>query len=204
MFKTFITLLMVLGLSACANMTFKGMYEMATFDLFELDPSQLKIAIRTDKQLHIKQGNVVINLSFISDDETLYIDEKLLPEVRQKMPISGELSDGIKSNEQVTIFNLASKDAAIMRDAILQAKEYKESGRTGVGSFGISIEDVCFNEESLINADIDILVQKSVDDDYFMFLENLNLKQLTKTDPSNKEAMESLFCKTSNALNDEG
>lgn len=175
-------------------MTFKGIYEMVTFDLFALKPAQLSIAVRTDKALKIEQGNVVINLSFISDDETLYIQEKLLPSVTQTRAISGALANGLEPHEQITLFNLTAEDANTMKKSLMQAKDYKDNGRKGTGSFGISIENVCFEEERLLDADIDILIQKSTIDDFFMFLENLNLRELTNTKPENKEAMDKLFC----------
>ena len=187
-------LLSICLLSACANMTFKGMYEMATFDLFALEPAQLSIAVRTDKALEIEQGNVVINLSFVSDDETLYIQEKLLPSVTQTRAISGALANGLEPHEQITLFNLTAEDANTMKESLMQAKDYKDNGRKGTGAFGISIENVCFEEERLLDADIDILVQKSTADDFFMFLENLNLRELTNTKSENKEAMDKLFC----------
>ncbi|QOL26938.1 hypothetical protein LP316_06510 [Thalassotalea sp. LPB0316] len=194
MIKHYLAIALTLLLTACANITFKGMYEMATLDIFALDPAQLNIAVRTDKAINLEQGNVVVELSVVSIDETLFIEEKLFAQVSQAKAISGALASGLKSNEAITIFNLSPEDATVMKQALTQAKTYKDNGKKGKGSLAIKLDNVCFERQYLAQAEIDILLQLEKQNDYFMFLENLNLTELANDDPNNQVALDEITC----------
>ena len=179
--------LMVLAvfLAGCAGMPLSTMYTLRSLDPMEVDPAQLKVAIRADERIGIPRDGVHLSLNFDADDGSLNIDEIYVVEIIRNPILTAELYDDKATWESVTVLQLSDVDAQRLTRVQSLLKPYTDGRTSGSPSFGVDVKGICAH--SPIPAGrvlIDIFVQASDNDGFFAITRNLDLRQLgNESDP---------------------
>ena len=176
-------------ISACTSMSFKAMYEMATFDPLSIQPDELVLALRANESVIITKGSVEIKLAYsvpaygeyaaVDRKHTFLVDvdriaqtkkteaSDLLPEI---------LLDGIEVNEQVTILRLNQQDAKEMMETQKLIKRYRDLDVKGKGMFSFSLNQSCIiNSENLDSLFVDLFLKTSNEESFFVFFDDLDV-----------------------------
>lgn len=185
-------------IGGCMSMPISTMYKMSQFSLADMKPAAMRVAIRTNEAIEVKNGAAKVNMSYVSEGsdtmEPVNIDYKInviaLHDI--KADFAPILLDGIEDRERVTILKLSNEDAKNMQDLLDLAKKYKANDVKGTGSFGISLDNNCFgNLDKFSELEVDLFLQTDESEGFMMFLEdidiieqaadnNINLKQVNK------------------------
>lgn len=199
LFKRYIvTAMVVVGLAGCTSMPISTMLKMSQFSPMDIEPEGLRLAIRTDQAVKLKQGAVQIAFGFES------AGTDVLPSVKEehsfKVEVLSDMTTGlppilfedIEPNETVTILKLSAEDADIMQKAKALIKKYKSADAKTKGFFSFGFEDQCFgNIDGFESLDVDLFLKTTTSEDYFLFMEdmdileeaadnNVNLKEVNK------------------------
>lgn len=179
--KLYIVFSILIMLVGCSSMSFVSMYKLSQLDPLKTDPSQIKIAIKADKAIKVKNGNAHINFEYKSNDGATHINDTFLVEINIQERSTRAIFDKINPTEAVTILSLSEKDAKKLRDNQRIISSNERQGIKGVGSFGIGLSDFCLpnplpKRDLLIN----VYLQTHRDDDFFSFLSDIDLKEQTK------------------------
>jgi hypothetical protein len=184
-----ILFLIVVFLPACAGVPLSTMFKLKGMDPIEADPAQIKIAIRADERLVIREGGVSINLKFDADDGSLNIDDTYLIDIIRNPVLSYELMKDNEAGEVVTLFQLSDSDARKMQYVQSQLRPFKGEGRGGALSFGVDLKDVCADSpmpdgEVLV----DIFIQTATKSGFIPLNKNLNVRQSRNGEDSRYES----------------
>ncbi|NVK24522.1 MAG: hypothetical protein HWE10_06315 [Gammaproteobacteria bacterium] len=196
-------------LSGCMSMSFKGMYKMATLDPLAIEPSELRLALRTDQVVKVKTGSVTMQLEFTVpahkhlpslerkhkfDIEVKQFDvnqSSNMGEAETKMAhqLPEILLDGIQVNEQVTLLYLSPQDAEAMAETQAQIKKYKAAGAKGKGMLSFDFNESCLlNTEQMVSLPVDLFLKTAKGEEFFMFFEDLDVvKQASERDVDLKQ-----------------
>jgi len=180
-------------LAGCMSMPLTTMYKLSNLDPMAADPAQIKIAIRADDRIGIPEGGVNIKAKFDADDGNLNFDETFVVEIIRNPIMSIDLVKDTRPGETVTVLQLTEHDAQRFRVLQLSLAPYVEGERKGTGSFGIDISGVCLHNpmpaEDIL---LDIFLQTSNDDGYYVFLRDLDLGDLS--DDEDADSVEWPIC----------
>ncbi|QIZ75682.1 hypothetical protein [Ferrimonas lipolytica] len=166
---------MLLLLSGCTSMPITTMYKLVTLEPLELDPGQLQVAVRTDNNVVIGDNGVMMHWGYVSEDNSLTLDENYPVIVDRGTRPSSVLLDGIGNSEQLVIFSLRPEDTKSMRLFQSQVLAHQQQGGEGSGSFGLKFEQFCFIETPLAPIDTDMFLQTDSDEGFFVFVEDIDL-----------------------------
>lgn len=166
-------------LTGCAGMPLTTMYKLKRLDPMEADPAQIKIAIRADGRIGIRDGDAKIDIKFHSKDGSVSIDETFMIEIIRDPIMSMELVENKKPGESVTLLQLSMADAQRFRALQSTIATHKRDERKGTGSFGVGLGGICLfspvpDDEILL----DIFLQTSENDGFYVLTKELDL---TKT-----------------------
>lgn len=153
-----------------------SMYKLSQMNPMEANPLNIRIALRTLDQLELKKGDVTLDLSYLSEDGKIDMQEKLTVEVGGNDIATKELFDGMENDESITIMHLSEEDAMKMRRFQNHVRNSKSNGEEGKGSLGVSITGNCL--KTPISGDellVDIFIQLDPTESYFAILNNLDL-----------------------------
>jgi hypothetical protein len=144
----------------------------------DVDPAQLKIAVRADERIGIREGGVQISLKFDADDGSLNIDDTYVVEVIRNPILRPELFSGKAAWETVTVLQLSDSDARQMTRVQSLLKPYTDGRAAGTLSFGVDVKGVCaYSPVPKGTLLIDIFVQANDIDGFFAITNDLDLRQ---------------------------
>ncbi|WP_298445147.1 hypothetical protein [uncultured Ferrimonas sp.] len=162
-------------LGACSSMPISTMYKMVTLEPLEIDPQQVKFAVRTDRNAVIGEKGVVMGLSYHSEDGQVQLDEEYSVRVNHDMRPSGVLLQGQEPGEQVVIFSLSPRDAQSMRRFQQKVAKHQENGVEGSGGLSINLDEFCFKQAPTEPVLADMFMQTERADGFFVFLNNVDI-----------------------------
>ncbi|MDO6692457.1 hypothetical protein Q4574_04130 [Aliiglaciecola sp. 3_MG-2023] len=169
-------------LTGCMSMPISTMYKMSQFSPFDMEPKDIRIALRTNQSIEVKSGAAQIFMSYSSDGNerlpAFYEEHKFNVQVQkiQNAEIPEILLDDLEDNEAVTILKLSDSDAQTMKNLLAKAKEYKAQEARGKGEFAISTENNCFgNLNNFTSLEVDVFLQAVKEDGYMLFLEDIDV-----------------------------
>ena len=174
-----LALLLTLLLTSCASVPLTSMYKLYRLSPMEADPSQIKIAIRAHENLGIPHGGAQIQLSYKTHDQNTYIDDIYLIDIVKNAMLTPELTEDMKVNEAITVLQLTPPDAKRMKQIQNLVKADKANDIEGQGSLGVSLNGICLRDGNIPPdyQTIDIFMQTSNQDGYFVFTEDFDLTQ---------------------------
>ena len=177
MFRTSIVLFLVTVLSACASVPLSTMYKLYRLSPMEADPSQLKIAIRTHKNIGIPHQGAKIQLGYESEDKSTIIDDTYFIQIISNAVLTPELTEDQKVDESVTILQLSPEDAERMKWVQQQVKQDETNDIKGKGFLSITLDNTCVTKRPVPESDLtaDIFMQTSNQDGFFIFTQDLDL-----------------------------
>lgn len=165
-------------LTGCAGMPLTTMYKLHRLDPMEADPAQLKVAIRADERIGIREGGATIEVKFNSEDGTVNIDDTFIIEVIRNPIINAGLLGNNRPGESVTVLQLTETDAQRFRLLQSSLEKYQQQKRKGSGSFGVGISGICFVRPMPGNdVVVDIFLQTSADDGFYVLVNKMNLRE---------------------------
>ena len=174
-------------LTACMSMPISTMYKMSQFSPLDMEPSEIRVAIRTNEVIDVQNGAVKISMGLASeglneDGEKVHpaIDEKYEFQVQvltdSKADITPILLDGLEERERLTILKLSNEDAKVMADVLALARKYKASNVKINGSFSIGTENSCFgNISQFEELEVDVFLQTDNKEGYMLFIEDIDI-----------------------------
>lgn len=165
-------------LTGCAGVPLTTMYKLHRLDPMDADPAHIKVAIRADERIGIREGGTKIEVKFKSEDGTVSIDDVFIVDVIRDPIMSIELMENKKPGESVTVLQLSEADAERFRFLQSSMARYKEEERKGTGSFGVGISGVCL--VSPIPASevvVDIFLQTDVDAGFYVLVRKMDLRK---------------------------
>lgn len=152
----------------------------------DADPAQIKVAVRADKVIGIGKGDAKIEFKFEAEDGSLNIDEIYLIEVVRNPALHGELYADKKPGESITVLGLTTNDAQRMRELQLTMAPYRNGDAKGSGSLRINLNGICLhNEVPPSEALLDIFLQTSEQDGFFVFAKNLDMREILEEEGRN-------------------
>ena len=173
-------------LTGCMGMPLTTMYKLNRLDPMEADPAQIKVAIRADDRIGIRKGGANIEVKFDSEDGSLNIDETFVIEIIRNPIMSIELMKDKSLGESVTVLQLTKSDAQRLKVLQSSLEPYREGERKGTGSFGVSLTGVClYSPIPAGEVLVDIFLQTSDYDGFFVFVRNLDLRKKSDQEDAN-------------------
>lgn len=180
--------------TGCTSISFQGMYNLVQLKPLEINPHQIRVAIKANRDISVKTGDVKISLSYVAEDNSVNIDETFFVEVKVNAPITADLFENKKSNENITLLALTEKDANRFKEVQQIILTRNEKDLKGKGGFGLGIENFCLlNTIPKNEMTIDMYVQTSVEDGYFNFLSDFDLISIDEMN-QNKQTNSSIMC----------
>ena len=178
-----ILFLAAMFLSACTSVPLTTLYKLHKIDPMEADPAQIKVAIRAHDRIGIREGGAKIEVKFEAEDGSLNIDETYLVEIIRNPDMSAELLAGINPGESVTVLGLTQSDIQRMRAVQSSVAAISKDDPEGSGSLGVFLDGVCLQskmpEGTVL---IDIFLQTSDQDGFFVLSRNLDLRKQSMQD----------------------
>lgn len=177
---SFVRLLIVVSifLASCSSMPLTTMYKLHKLDPMEADPAQIKVAIRADDRIGIREGGAKIEVKIDFEDGTAGIDETFAIEITRNPIMSTELVEDKKPGESVTVLQLTEADAQRFRLLQSTLETYDQDERKGTGSFGVGLSGIClFSPMADDEVLVDIFLQTNVYDGFYVLVRNLELKK---------------------------
>jgi hypothetical protein len=182
----FFYFLVAVFLSACTSMPLTTLYKLHKIEPMEADPAQIKVAIRADDRIGIREGGAKIEVKFDAEDGSLNIDETYLVEIIRNPDISAELLADKNPGESVTVLGLTRSDIQRMRAVQSSVAANSKGDPEGTGSLGVFLEGVCLHGKMPAGKVlVDVFLQTSDQDGFFVFARNLDLRKESKRDGSN-------------------
>ena len=186
--KTFSLAVWVLITVGCTSMSLTGLYRLSQLDPLTADPSQIKVAIKTDRIIEVKDGAAHINFSYKSNDGSIDISDNFYVVIDRNNTSAQLLFDDIKSTDTITVLSLTSKDGEKFQQNQRIVAKHKQEDKKGTGSFGIGLDEFCLPDpmpERPITVDLYLQTNKS--DGFFAFLSGIDIKEQAKRLNSDRE-----------------
>ena len=136
-------LILAFFFTGCVGMPLTTILKLRKMDPLEVDPAQLKVAIRADERIGIPKDGVHISLKFDAEDGSLNIDDDYVVEVIRNPILTPELFDDKETWKSVTVLQLSDSDAQKMTRVQSLLKPYTEGRASGTLSFGVDVKGVC-------------------------------------------------------------
>lgn len=132
-----------LALSACVSGNPRTLYELSRFDPLDADPKEIAIAVKADRNLHLKRGDVLLRMTLESDDRNRAFDEHFVLAITNATPAAG-LARSVKADEHVLTAAIAAPDMQRFRNTQAKARNARAANATdGKGSISVSITGGC-------------------------------------------------------------
>ncbi|GAC14873.1 hypothetical protein [Aliiglaciecola lipolytica] len=186
-YKVFSVFFVVFSVAGCMSMPISTMYKMSQFSPFDMEPKEVRVAVRTDEQIQVRNGAVKISMSYRSDGTNtlpaIHEEHNFNVQVQQAedADLVEILLDDIEENERVTILKLSEGDAQNMKNLLQLAKQYKAVEAKGTGEFAITTNNDCFeNINKFESLDVDVFFKTSDQEGYMLFLEDVDIIEQAK------------------------
>jgi hypothetical protein len=181
-----VLLLAVLFLGGCTSIPLSTMIKLYKMDPMDADPAQIKVAVRADERIGIREGGVKLVIGFDAEDGSLSIDETFIVDIIRNPDFSTELLADKQPGEAITVLGLSEKEAQRMRAVQGSIAEYRGGDQEGTGSLQVMLDGVCLNGEAPQGeVPVDIFLQTSAEDGFFVFARNLDLQEQAEQDGTN-------------------
>ena len=171
-------ILLATSLFSCTSMSLTGMYKLSQMDPLTADPTQIRVAIKTDNSITVKDGDAQIKFAYTSEDKSISIDDIYYVAIDRNNKVSTYLFDDIKPTDTVTILSLTASDAMKLQQNQRIILNHKNQDKKGTGSLSIGLEDFCL-PKPLPSRDllVDVYLQTNTQDGFFEFLNGIDLKE---------------------------
>lgn len=131
------------ALSACVSGNPRTLYELSQFDPLSADPAGIAVAVKTDRKLYLRQGDVMLRMALASEDSDRAFDERFVLTVIEDREPSG-FSQTLKADEHVLSAAIAAEDRKRFRATQARARAARADNATeGKGSISVSINGGC-------------------------------------------------------------
>ena len=89
-----------MALVGCMAANPRTLYELSRFDPLNADPADIAVAVKTDRKLHLRQGDVVLRMALDSDDKSRAFDERFVLAITRDTG-TANLAGSLKETEHV-------------------------------------------------------------------------------------------------------
>lgn len=170
----------IMLLTACSSMPLSTMFKMIRLNPLDIDPRELVVAVHVPQGMKVRDGDIVIDFKFDTGQPTNSFNHQFLVAVNADYQIPQALTEDLSPNEHITVLQLSKQDAETMYQAQQTVKAYRENNDDGVGSFGLKLNSACRDKNFSINdSNLDLFVKLKDDEEFFVFIEDLNLADMT-------------------------
>lgn len=150
------------------------MWKLRNFDPLQADPSQIRIAVITDKIVQLKDDAVTMELSFTSElpEHTFKNTSNAIVKTNSSVQ---ELDSKLSDNQRITLFYLDKETADQMRLAQNRIRIIKQNDIEGDGSFNLNVNTGCFEGPKPKELNANIYAQFDASDGYIKMISDLDL-----------------------------
>lgn len=136
--------------TACSNIPLSTMIKMMNLNPLETDPEQLTVAVKAPQGVNVRDGDVIIDFNFRTDDPNSSFDHHFPVIINEDYAIPDSLKEDIEKNEKV-----------------------------GAGSMNVRLVSACRDENfSWGNSELNVYLKTQDDEDFFLFLEDMDVTKL--------------------------
>ncbi|WP_241974318.1 hypothetical protein [Aliidiomarina minuta] len=168
------------------------MIKMVRLNPLEMDPQQLLVAVKTPEGLNVRDGDVVIDFSFRTDDPDTSFKHQFPVIINDDYRLPDSLTKGLKENESITVMQLSEEDALTMYNAQQAIKEYRRNHDGGAGNIDLNLVSACRDDDfSWGDSRLNLYLKTSDEEDFFLFLRNLDVTKLDDDMQSDFETLPS-------------
>lgn len=166
--------------TACSNIPLSTMIKMMNLNPLETDPEQLVVAVKAPDGVNVRDGDVVIDFNFRTDDPSTSFDHHFPVIINDDYLVPDNLKEDIEDNEKITIMQLSKQDAQTMYEGQKAVKEYRSKNEAGgAGSMNVRLVSACRGDNfSWSNSELDVYLKTQDDEDFFLFLEDMDITKL--------------------------
>lgn len=177
--------------ASCSNIPLTSMFKLMNFNPLETDPSQLRVAVRAPEGISVRDGDIVINFSFKTDDPSVSFNHSFDVIKNESYELSTDLTAEIEGNEKISVMQLREEDAQTMADGQQAIKAYRrEHENGGAGSMNVRLVSACRNEGfSWDRSALNVYLKTEADADFFLFLEDMDVTKLDADVQKNIQAL---------------
>ncbi|MEM9304004.1 MAG: hypothetical protein AAGE01_17955 [Pseudomonadota bacterium] len=174
--RTISVMLAASTLSACAGVPLTSMLKLSRLLPLEADPAQIRVAVRADRAIALRTGDVTMGITYEAADNALSLQEEFVVQVDRGAILPPELLRGLGEKEAVTIMALSDSDARRFSRTQAKIRGAEANAEGGEGGFSLGVTYGCTNgplptEELLI----DIYLQTALDDEFFVMNADVDL-----------------------------
>lgn len=166
--------------ASCSNIPLSTMIKMMNLNPLETDPQQLVVAVKAPQGVNVRDGDVVIDFNFRTDDPSTSFDHHFPVIINEDYAIPDSLKEDIEENEKITVMQLSKEDAQTMAKGQQMVKGYRENNeKGGAGSMNVRLVSACRDEKfSWGNSELNVYLKTQDDEDFFLFLEDMDVTKL--------------------------
>jgi len=170
----------LLLIASCSNIPLTSMLKLMSLNPLETDPRQLLVAVRTPEGISVRDGDIVINFSFRTDDPSVSFDHSFDVIKNDAYELPADMTAELNNNEKITVMQLREEDAQIMAEGQQAIKAYREVHENGgAGSMNVRLVSACRNADfSWDNSALNVYLKTAADEDFFLFLEDMDVTKL--------------------------
>ena len=161
-------------ITACTSVPLSTMWKLRNFDPLQADPSQIRIAVITDKIVQLKDDAVTMELSFTSEFPEHTFKNISNATVKTNSSVQ-ELDSKLSDNERITLFYLDKETADQMRLAQNRIRISKQNEIKGDGSFSVNVNTGCFDGPKPKELKANIYAQFDSNKGYIKMISDLDL-----------------------------
>lgn len=173
---------LIITINACTSIPLRTIYKLRNASPLQAPAEHIRVAIRADKNLQIKQGNVQLQLGYQTADNQLDIQDIYFVEVLEyhlnhnKSQLPQILLDDLTKEQQIIILRLSKEDSAQFKQRQQLITQYEQQGKKGQGMLIASINGGCYKTtQRPQQIPTDIFVQFDPQDGYLLFVEDLDI-----------------------------
>ena len=183
-------------LVACTAIPISSMYSLSKIEPMNIDPEQIRVAIRVDESVNAAHGNAQITMGYKAEKAGIDEEHEFDVQLTSAQTLTPKLTRGKLAGERVTVMSLSAEDARTMRDFQQRLYQYKAAGIDGDGSFSLRLKDLCL-DSALPDGDIPLtlFLKTESDEDYIVFVKH-ELHDLFSDTDSDIDAL--TFCEEMN------
>jgi len=158
-------------LAACTAIPISSMYSLSKLDPMKIDPEQIRVAIRVNKDVNVTRGSAQISIGYKAEDDSINEEFEFDVQLTNALTLTPTLTRGSLPNDLVTVMSLTPEDARTMRNLQRRILEYKAAGIEGEGSFSLRVGDLCL-DKALPDDDVPLtlFLKTETAEDYIVFI----------------------------------
>jgi hypothetical protein len=182
--RIFVFLMIICVVSGCSSIPLTTMYKMMSVNPLELEPGEIVVAVQAPNGIVINNNDVVIKFNFKTNDPNYSFEHEYFVKVNDQYVLPDELRQKSNIDSKFFILQLNKNDALKMLHGQDIVKKYRINNSDGAGSFNLSVESACKNTQfSNNNNEVNVYLKLNDNDDFFTFMEDLNVLELGEDKP---------------------